>query len=62
MEITQTGQQTEDQMKKYESNVRDPWDNVKWANLRIIGIPEGKEKTRGLKTYLKKLWLKTFQI
>ena len=61
MEITQPGQQTENQMKKHESNIRDLWDNIKWVNLHIIGIPEGKEK-RGLKIYLKKLWLKTFQI
>ena len=27
MEITQTGQQTENQMKKHESNIRDLWDN-----------------------------------
>ena len=44
MEITQSGQQTENQMKKHESNIRDLWDNIKWANLHIIGIPEGKEK------------------
>ena len=29
MEITQTGQQTENQMKKHESNMRDLWNNVK---------------------------------
>ena len=46
-EITQSGQQTENQMKKRESNVRDTWDNIKWANLCIIGIPEGKEKRKG---------------
>ena len=40
MEITQSGQQTENQMKKHECNIRDLWDNIKWANLSIIGIPE----------------------
>ena len=48
MEITQTGQQTENQMKKRESNVRDLWDSIKWANLCIIGIPEGVEKDKGM--------------
>ena len=62
MEITQIGQQTQSQMKKHESNIRDLWDNKKWANLCIIRIPEGEEKEKGLKIYLKKLWLKTFQI
>ena len=62
MEITQIGQQTQNQMKKHESNIRDLWDNIKQANLHIIGIPEGEEKENGTKIYLKKLCLKTFQI
>ena len=44
MEIAQPGQQTENQMKKRESNIRDLCDNIKWANLCIIGIPESEEK------------------
>ena len=44
MEITQSGQQTENQMEKHESNIRDQWDNIKLAKLCIIGIPKGKEK------------------
>ena len=42
MEITQSGQQTGNQMKKHESNIRYLWDNIKQANLCIIGIPEGE--------------------
>ena len=48
MEITQSGQQTENQIKKQESNIRDLWDNIKWANLCIIGILEGVEKDKGM--------------
>ena len=44
MEITQSGQQTGNQMKKHESNIRHLWDNIKWANLCIIGFLEEKEK------------------
>ena len=62
MEITQTGQQTENQMKKHESNIRDVWDHIKWANLCIIGIPEGVEKDKGMENILKKLSLETSQI
>ena len=40
IEITQSGQQTENQMKNHESNIRDVWDKIKWANPCIIGIPE----------------------
>ena len=60
MKIIQLEQQTETQMKKKRKNIRDLWDNIKHANLCIIGIPEGEDK-RGLKMYLKKLWLKTSQ-
>ena len=55
MEITQSGQQTENQREKHESNIRAQWHNIKWANLRIIGTPEGEGEKRGLKIYLKKL-------
>ena len=55
MEITQSYQQIESQMKeKNESNRRDLWDTIYHDNLYIIGIQEKKEKRR-LKMYLKKL-------
>ena len=47
MEIIQSGHQTENQMKKHESNIRELWDNIKQDNLCIIGIPEGEEKEKG---------------
>ena len=49
MEITQSGQQTENQMKKHERNIRDLWNNIKRANLHIIGIPKGEDKEEDLK-------------
>ena len=55
MEITQSGQQTENQMKKHESNIRDLWDNIKWANLHIIGIPEGVEKDKGMENIFEEI-------
>ena len=48
MEITQTGHQTENPMKKHESNTRDLWDNIKWTNVCIIGFTEGEEKDKGI--------------
>ena len=42
MEITQSEQQIERQMKTNESNIRDLWDNIKCVNLHIIGVPEGE--------------------
>ena len=38
-------------MKKYESNIRDLWDNIKWTSLCIIGIPEGEEKENGVQNF-----------
>jgi len=55
MEITQSGQQTENQMKKQESNIRDLWDNIKWANLHIIGIPEAVEKDKGMENIFEEI-------
>ena len=55
MEITQSGQQTENRIKKLESNIRDLWDNIKRANLRIIGIPEGVEKDKGMENIFEEI-------
>ena len=52
MGITQSGQQTENQVKKHESNRRD---NIKWANLHIIGIPEGGEKEKGIENIFEEM-------
>ena len=33
--------------KKSQSNIKNLWDNIKYANLCIIGISEGEEGERG---------------
>ena len=60
MEITQSGQQTENQMKKHESNIRDLWDNVKQANLCTVGIPEWEEKEKGIENILEEIMSENF--
>ena len=55
MEITQTGQQTEKQMKKHESNIRNRWDNIKQTNLCILGIPKGEEKEKGIENIFEEI-------
>ena len=42
-------------MKKHESNIRDLWDNIKWANLYKIGIPEGVEKDKGMENIFEEI-------
>ena len=46
MEITQSGQETENQMKKHKSNISNQWENMKQANLHIIGISEEEKEKR----------------
>ena len=60
MEITQSGQQTENQMKKHESNIRDLWDNIKQANLHIIGIQEGKEEEKRIENIFEEIMVENF--
>ena len=55
IEITQSEQQSESQMKKKkESNIRDLWDNIKRANLCIIGIPE-EEREKGIENVFEEI-------
>ena len=34
-------------MKRIEDSPRDPWENIKCNNVRIIGVPEEEEKKKG---------------
>ena len=60
MEITQSRQQIENQMKKYKSNIRDLQDNIKWANLRTVGIWERKEKEKGIGNIFEEIMSENF--
>jgi len=33
-------------MKRNEDSLRDLWDNIKWTNIHIIGVPEGKRREK----------------
>ena len=46
--------------KKNESNIRDLWDNIKCANLHIIGIPEGEEREKGTENVFEEIMAKNF--
>ena len=48
-------------MKKYESNsnIRDLWDNIKWANLCMIGISE-EEKEKGIENISEEIMAENF--
>ena len=57
MEITQSGQETEHQIKKKKngSNISYLWENRKHANLHIIGILEGKEREQGTESVFEEI-------
>ena len=59
-EITPSGQQTENRIKKNVSNIRDLWHSIKWANLHIIGIPEGEEKEKGIENIVEEIMSENF--
>ena len=46
VEITTPEQNKEKRMKRIEYSLRDPWDNIKCNNIRIIGVPEKKRKRK----------------
>ena len=53
-------EQTESQMKKNESNIRGIWDNVKRANLCIIGISEGEEREKRIENVFEEITAENF--
>ena len=46
VEITAAGENIEKRMKRNEESLRDPWDNIKYTNIHIIGVPEGEEREK----------------
>ena len=47
-------------MKKNESNRTDLWDNIKHANLHILGIPEGEEREKGIENVFEEIVAENF--
>ena len=39
-------QYKEKRMKRTEDSLRDLWDNIKYTNIQIIGVPEEEEKKK----------------
>ena len=59
VEFTAVEQTKEKRMKRNEDSLRDLWDNIKPNNIHIIGVPEGEEREKDRRKYLKRLWSKT---
>ena len=54
VEFTAVEQNKEKRMKRNEDSLRDLWD-IKRNNIFIIGVPEGEEREKDPKKYLKRL-------
>ena len=62
VEITTTEQNKEKRMKRLEDSLRDTWDNIKCTNIRILGVPEEKEKKKGTEKILEEIIVENFLI
>ena len=60
VEITTTEQNKEKRMKRIEDSVREHWDNIKGTNIRIIGVPEEKEKKKGIEKIFEEITVENF--
>lgn len=55
VKITATEKNKDKRMKNPELHIRDLWDNIQCTNICITGDPEGQERTKGQRKYLKRL-------
>ena len=60
VEITTAEQNKEKRMKKIEDSLRDLWDNIKFTNIRIIGVPEEEEKKKGTEKIFEEIIVENF--
>ena len=47
----QLEQPEENRIQKTEESISSLWDNFKRSNIRIMGVPKGKEKEQNLEIY-----------
>ena len=55
VEITSEEQNKVKRMKRAEDSPRDVWDNSKYTNIKIIGVPEEEEKKKGYEKFFEEI-------
>ena len=53
VKINEAESKKEKVIKRNENNLRDLWENTKWPNVQIIGVPEEEDKNKGHEKILK---------
>ena len=46
-------------MKRTEDSLKDLWDNIKYTNIRILGVPE-EEKKKGYEKFFEEIIVENF--
>ena len=60
VEINESERKTEKRFKRNEDNLRDLQDNMKCSNIRIIGVPEEKDKKKDHEKILEEIIVENF--
>ena len=59
MEITAIEQNKEKRMKRNEDSLRELWDNMKYTNISIIGVPKEEKREKGPKKIFEEIRVET---
>ena len=46
--------------QQQQDSLRDLWDNIKWPNIWIIGVPEEEDKMKRYEKIFEKIIVKSF--
>ena len=60
VEISSEEQNKVKRMKRTEDSLRDLWDNIKYTNIQIIGVPEEEEKKKGYEKIFEEITVENF--
>ena len=47
-------------MKRNEDSLRDLWDNIKYINICVIGVPEKEEEKKGIEKNFEEIIVENF--
>ena len=59
VEIT-AAEQNKEKIMKIEDTLRDCWDNIKWTNIQILGVPEEEEQNKGSEKIFEEIIVENF--